>query len=727
VQGEDIMNARASSFALLMSASIAGTASAAPIDYTHWAEGFGFLTSWELASDKAKVYDLGPSSADGIRQYAIKISLDPDAEDDGARNAVLFECGMHAREWFAAESCYWLIDHLLNNASLPAGPKVPSKRSVVPELLQHADVWVLPQTNPAGREIDDPALGDPTTFARACKGGADEGDPCAFDSDCDSNDCYSSGWRTNANRSACGAGVDLARNFSSGWGSAAACLTAEFMKYRGPDPMSELETLNLRRFVHDHMLSAATIVHTQARQTWNRWASAHDPTSFVVDELVALNLAGVGTDIEAHMPRSSVGGGFGQFSAWLTSDSNVAGELDLGTRRAISTFFLELPLGSPDYYDLAYGWQDYQDAPSDGSNTFHPSGGVMEEVWEDSIRNVFLSIIRQARSPQCPVNALGESLLSECLGTDFGLVGAKIASLETTKGLLRYDADTRREFLASGNRRVVFAVQNFSAGAATDTQATVRLRRDGVLVDTQVVPVSLATGVREVFSVLHGFVPGEYRVEIELDPDDFAFNDSKIFAFDVKTIGVELVPPYLLMGDPELRFPGLKPSRKRPATRPPRVARGDLRFTSIVLDAELLPDLSVTGAVVRVLPHVHPGAGPGSAQPQVWRLPAGAPWWDRSKPERGTWAYTDRDGNNGPVSSLAVRPTGSRSPKSARRHASLRLRVRDLDLRPLLGATSYTIELDLAGRAVLHGIAVGVAQALGPLEPPEEDIENEPR
>lgn len=84
------------------------------MDYRDWEEGRLRLS--QLAeSGQLNIIRIGPSSYPGIDQYAVKISKLGTTEDDGQKNAILFECGMHAREWFAAESCYRLIDYLVLN------------------------------------------------------------------------------------------------------------------------------------------------------------------------------------------------------------------------------------------------------------------------------------------------------------------------------------------------------------------------------------------------------------------------------------------------------------------------------------------------------------------------------------------------------------------------------------------------------------------------------------
>ena len=467
----------------------------------------------------------------GIDQYAMKIATDAATEDGGTKNAVLIECGMHSREWFAAESCYWLIDWFVDNLGTAA----------VDDLLADVDVWILPQTNPAGRDLDDPALGDPTAFVNVCKGGTNEGDVCATDADCNSNDCYGSGWRTNANTSGCAVGIDLARNWSSGWNSAAAtCDPSQFMKYRGPDPFSEVETRNLRRFVHNHMISEVLIAHTTGQETWNLWAGSSAANDFMVDELESLNATGVGADTEAAMPRSSVGGGVGQYSAWLAQPSNVAGELDEGTERNISTFFFELPIcGSSScgsaYYNDDYDGDDYQFTSGDGSNSFHPSSTVWYRLWEDSVLPMMQYVIRQAGSPQCPLDASFTRLTAECEADSFGLVGMKVAPASNLPGSLDYDSATREETLTAGTYEIVYAVQNFSSNVANSQKdLEVRVFQDGVLQTTHPDSVTLAVGARDTLTLSHTFVAGHtYWVEIELDGDDFTNDNRKSMAFRV--------------------------------------------------------------------------------------------------------------------------------------------------------------------------------------------------
>ena len=103
--------------ALLVSMVIMTYASAAQIQSRDWTVGTIVMMLQAYKYDQAKLYDLGTVSDGGIFQTAMLISENPDDEDSGEKNAVLLECGMHGREWYAAEACYWFIDYLLRTTT----------------------------------------------------------------------------------------------------------------------------------------------------------------------------------------------------------------------------------------------------------------------------------------------------------------------------------------------------------------------------------------------------------------------------------------------------------------------------------------------------------------------------------------------------------------------------------------------------------------------------------
>jgi hypothetical protein len=67
-------------------------------EYRDWSLGTLGMIVQSLVYDEAKLYVLGESSTPGIYQTAMLISSNPEVEDGGEKNAVLFECGMHGRE-----------------------------------------------------------------------------------------------------------------------------------------------------------------------------------------------------------------------------------------------------------------------------------------------------------------------------------------------------------------------------------------------------------------------------------------------------------------------------------------------------------------------------------------------------------------------------------------------------------------------------------------------------
>ena len=666
-----------------------------------------------ISPDNAKIYVIGESSTPGIYQTAMLISENPAQEDRGLKNAVLFECGMHGREWYAAESCYWLIDHLLGNLGDP----------VVQELLDNVDVWVIPQSNPAGRSIDDLRWGDPTQFAYVCDAPANRiGDPCTFDTDCGAvgiGTCNANGWRANANRTTCGMGVDPARNFSSGWNSATSVCNSG--KDRGPSPFSELETLNLRSFVHNHMLSMAAISHATSQQIWNNWNSTligSLATNYITDWLVNTNFTGAALypPNPPAMVRDEVGTGSGQFSAWLTEHSDVLGEPDFGTMRNISTFYFELPFNEENPANFYYG-TNFENRPSDGSNSFHPSGNPVSSYWKDAIRPLLLFLIRQARSPQCPVDdTVDLHINSECEIDDFGLVGAKIADLTDQPGLLSYDSNTRWETLPYGFHKVVFAVQNFSKNRGksltpTSTHATVQIIKDGDLVKDETVRISLRPGERSTFSVGYDFGNGDYTVWILLDDrtDDFQYNNTKIFRFRV--------PSYFRRFQRVIL--GTSLSQIDPT--------GRLTYGGRFYQEQRLDPRNADLKLVLYGHRAHiPNSQLGSTSVS-YLLPKGSPWWDQSIPSKGLWIYSDPKGLNSAVRSLTIKQSLN-SDSGGKFQTGISLTARDKELKALIGAQSYRLDLDFTGDSLrLSSLAQGTRpEPLLNRPLPDDETEQEP-
>jgi len=242
-----------------------------------------------------------PSISGTFPIYALRISADatdsnPDNYD---KNGILFECGMHPREWLASESCLMLAQYLASNRTNSA--------SGVPELLEHSDVWIIPITTPSGRHIDDRHGGDPTQFYNLPP--------------------WEEGWRGNGYVFQCDAGVNVARNFSRGFNDRYATVFCG-KEYRGYAPFSSSEANGMREFVENHSISMAVVVHTNSQQIWNQWGSGDDAGERIIEEAARIWRQGWSAPADQtkyDLARESVGGGSGQFSAWLSKESENSG------------------------------------------------------------------------------------------------------------------------------------------------------------------------------------------------------------------------------------------------------------------------------------------------------------------------------------------------------------------------------------------------------------------
>lgn len=94
-------------------------------------------------------YQTNPRQPRHYPIYALRISgsIDEAIQDDPRKNSILFEAGMHPREWLATESCLMLAEYLVEHAE--------DEQSLIPTLLQGTDIWIIPLTTVAGRVLDD--------------------------------------------------------------------------------------------------------------------------------------------------------------------------------------------------------------------------------------------------------------------------------------------------------------------------------------------------------------------------------------------------------------------------------------------------------------------------------------------------------------------------------------------------------------------------------------------
>lgn len=247
-------------------------------------------------------YRANPSSPPAYPIYALRVSADtlPESGDRFDRNGILFDCAVHSREWLTSESCLELAQYLVDNRT--------NVSSGVPELLQNAEVWIIPMVNPAGRIIDDTHGGDPTQYFKSSD--------------------YPDGWRNNGDTRLCDMGVNVARNFSRGFNDPSAAAYCSSI-YRGFAPFSSSEANALRQFVENHTISFAVTSHSNGQLIWNQWENGDHAGARMIDQAAEVWRAGWGLPADQtkyDLKREGVGGGNGQFSAWLANSSARSGD-----------------------------------------------------------------------------------------------------------------------------------------------------------------------------------------------------------------------------------------------------------------------------------------------------------------------------------------------------------------------------------------------------------------
>ncbi len=481
-----------------------------------------------MGGGRMRVFTVGASyQGRPIRAVRLAAQSLSGIDDPGDRPAVLFECGMHAREWASSEMCLWYLQ------SFALGFLFTPSR--VNELLEHATVWVVPMVNPDGRVQDDGSGGDPrfywtSTFYH----------PHGSDG---------SGWRTNVQPFTCvgapnnqGLGIDLARSFSAGWagpgfstGDEADCLDNQ---YAGEYPFHAAEARHLRRFVNNRMISMSVSVHSNGQSMGTPLGGVTAAVA-IRDEMRAVWNANAPTAVE--LTGTSPGGsGVGQFSAWMAQPSQTAFQPDHSTRRGVIAFMLELPVET-------YGGAPYQWSSTDGSNAFHPSDG---DFFTDTWNGVFESfhyLVAQARSPWCHIDPTTLMPDNTC-ASDFGFTGAKIATGADATGTMSDLVGTgvAYETLYAGTRSVIWRVQNFDGNSTESAQVNLvvssRVTGSGSPYTTDLVtayPYALASGVGATTSASFTFVAGrEYMVNLTLIPtgsssDAVSENNQRLLRFRV--------------------------------------------------------------------------------------------------------------------------------------------------------------------------------------------------
>jgi len=370
--------------------------------------------------------------------YAMRVGPvgEQDIQDSGdSIPSILFVGGIHAREWLASESLLRLAEYLVERAQDPGTPEYA--------LLRRVAVWIIPIANPAGRLIDDQDSGDPEMF---------------FKGDGNTDD----GWRHSADTRGCEAGSDIARNFSTGWGTASdsgcgcdADGCGWNSHFEGIAPFSNSEATALREFVQNHWICMAVDVHTCAQLIWNTWGTTDLAGVKMKQRAVEYWDRGLSTLAEQiydpPAPGSSwwrrfywlltkmnfvdaftlddndpKGTGGGQFTAWLQENQHVP------------SFLIELPPNNlrpdTDYYNSELRYRS-----DDASNAFHPSSSRVAHLIRRSFIPVATYLIGQANAPGSATQ-VGTVFddgsahavdLSEPRGSyarDYGILAAKIGT-----------------------------------------------------------------------------------------------------------------------------------------------------------------------------------------------------------------------------------------------------------------------------------------------------------
>ena len=192
------------------------------------------LYGWE-ASGVAKVYNIG-SSVEGRDILAVRVSDNPALDE--YEPAVIFVGLHHANEWISLEVTYYIGQYLVDNYAVD--PEVQA-------LVDGGEIWMIPLLNPDGHQY----AVDTNRFWR--KNRADNGDGT---------------W-----------GVDLNRNYETGWGGPGSSGDGSHPWYRGPAPFSEPETQAFRDFFLDPAYDFKIVMayHSFGQLVLYPWCYTHDP------------------------------------------------------------------------------------------------------------------------------------------------------------------------------------------------------------------------------------------------------------------------------------------------------------------------------------------------------------------------------------------------------------------------------------------------------------------
>jgi hypothetical protein len=448
---------------------------------------------------------------------------------DDLRPSIMFDAGIHAREWIASESLVELAQFLVEQSQIPG--------SRTSKALQHVDVWVIPNTNPIGRIIDDPHTGDARVYY---KEGPEAG-----------------GWRGNGDTRTSKFAIDVARNFSVDWKTANADPDAKH--WRGLVPFAASEAVALRQFVQNHFIGMAVHIHSNSQDVATRKDGVCPTLRRRVREVwlqgagqLANQLQRPLDELKLDLDAQNVAFTRGQFAGWLLAPSDTPDQPDTGTLRAMQAVFLELPFDNPKHANYYNGIFQYQ--PSDGSSSFHPSGQNNRLLIQQAFVPMAVYLIEQAAAPWCVTREDGSGTeQGGQLPADVGVLAAKISKIPEQNGSIvtfratqssnARDATVTPAYDAvePGSQSLNYWIQNYGTRAvpcAVRTRLEYRNAGDNGSWRSQRPSIRRVRSIRPLEKISGKYsmrisADREYRltVEVAAERDDFLPNNRKVFRF----------------------------------------------------------------------------------------------------------------------------------------------------------------------------------------------------
>lgn len=218
------------------------------LDYKPHDQILAFLDAWVADYPEfVEKYQLG-TSVEGKALFGLTIA-GPNGPPTDARPALCFDSMLHAREWVGPMTLLYIMDRLLEEYGTDA---------LSTRLLDEMTFYVAPYMNPDGyiHSWEVERL-----------------------------------WRKNRRHNGGGVyGVDLNRNFATGWGGYGSSGDPESMTYRGPSAFSEPESAALRDYVLAHPNIEAHIdFHSYSQLVLRPWGYVYeDPPEPDASEMAML-------------------------------------------------------------------------------------------------------------------------------------------------------------------------------------------------------------------------------------------------------------------------------------------------------------------------------------------------------------------------------------------------------------------------------------------------------